>query len=152
MDGGPQKLDTAFPVPFVQFCKIPRLTGKTGKAYQEQHPDRIKTFLDAELQDFDKILEKEKALRGKDGVRQHPDLYHDAESIFWMLLWWIANAVPATETEVSSMDFHTWVSMQGNQCMKWDTVMHHQDYLGMSVHPAYQPLEELIFSFGDHFL
>ena len=78
------------------FPAMPKLQGKLGLSYSSQFPERMKLFQAA--QDATAAIQVVVDRRENSSSSWSHSLYHDAESVFWMLVWWIVNAIPVGHT------------------------------------------------------
>ncbi|PPQ95988.1 hypothetical protein CVT26_016204 [Gymnopilus dilepis] len=164
-----EPLQPSIHLPVVRYGMLPPppARGHLSNAYRTQFPERIETFLKAEMADHLDSLVKTYDSNGKVKLvskneqiaawRHH--LYHEAESIFWIAVWWIANAVPNVPeqeepTPTPKMDFGIWMAMQGNLAHKRQVIITQAESLGtsLSLHPSYEPLGKLAQSFASYLL
>ena len=107
--------------------------------YTRHHPDRIKRF----------PPEEEKIIRGPSADSENRpwrhELDHDAESVFWLLLYWLVLAQPQkSQKELISMS--TWSTLRGAVHSRIDMV----EILALGrpspglTHSVYQPLLPLL--------
>ena len=76
--------------------------------YAEAHPDRVTKFRIAEI----KIIDPEAVVdKPHDGWRH--ELEHDAESVFWLLLYWAMVVQPKNCSE-EEIDASSWSLLNGN--------------------------------------
>ena len=75
------------------FQPMPKLEGKLGQMYSSHFPDRMKNFQAA--QEATNPIAVIVDVTKKDNLESWSHaLYHDAESVFWMMVWWVVNAIP----------------------------------------------------------
>jgi hypothetical protein len=122
------------------------------KAYKAAVPDRLEAFPPNKVETVEIPSDKpHTSFKHK--------LQYDAESVFWLLLWWAMLACPAEDTspDHKEIDQVVWVNMTG-QHAKLDprgAFFVHSFPSGVVVHPDYGPLETLLEDMarqlrGDH--
>jgi len=119
------------------YWKVPELSQR-ARVYGDVFPDRLTRFQHSPNSPDDHLV--------RIGVPPNPNswrhkLHHDAESAFWLLVWWVANAAPVGCTSEIPIDL--WVPLISNTndtrpleipCTSFD--------------PAYAPLSELLDQLG----
>jgi len=88
----------------VIFDPMPKIeTEEISRLYNKLHPDRVLKFAEA----------NELVIRNPDlTVRGHRhELRHDAESVFWLLLWWGIHACPRGNEAPSTIPAFAWTIM-----------------------------------------
>jgi hypothetical protein len=120
-----------------RYQKVPELSQK-AHVYEDVFPDRLTRFQQGPGSPNDHIVT----------IGAHPDssswrheLRHDAESAFWLLVWWVVNATPDGCT--SEMQIELWVPLIGTAA---DT--RSLDIPTSCLDPAYTPLSELLHQLG----
>lgn len=105
------------------------------EAYSRRHPDRIKRFPPIEYQ--------WKPPSESDSQWRH-ELDHDAESVFWLLFYWVVGAQPP-QSGKEPIDTGTWGNLIGSASSR-NNLLHNlmQPDLKGAIHSAYQPLTPLL--------
>ncbi|PPQ88346.1 hypothetical protein CVT26_013159, partial [Gymnopilus dilepis] len=128
--GGPVKPPSQ--LPYVHFMPIPQLRGKSGGMYERKFPDRVNAFQNAKQAETVKAVSE---------AKWRHSLYHDAESAFWLLVWWLVNAIPEHETKPKRMNLAMWVAMLGDPRER-RVVISEPEFIYEAVHPSYKPLRD----------
>ncbi|KAJ8515929.1 hypothetical protein ONZ45_g6726 [Pleurotus djamor] len=77
------------------------------------------------------------------------ELYHDAESVFWLLFYWIFFAVPSThEEDPEPASFATWVSLSTNHADSRTQLVY--SIPRTLCHPGYEGLRSLLISLASY--
>ena len=131
------------PLPAV-FAAVPGIPDSPGP-YGEVHPDRVKKFPGSN----EEIIINPKRVGDESQKSQlkrwRHELQHDAESVFWLLLYW-AMVVQPEECHKETIDLADWTSLLGN----FETRERYVDSLSLYAtsfnitHPFYYPLRPLI--------
>ena len=107
--------------------------------YAKAHPDRVKKFPSGQAE---RILVDPDDLDRSQGYSWRHELNHDAESIFWLLLYWAMVAQPEGTSSKENIKTASWCQLNGDhrsrQVLLW---------VGMSskaTHLFYEPLRPLI--------
>ena len=117
------------------FMTIPELSQQARAAYRENYPERLVRFNPSSRHTV--------RIKGPiDLSAFRHELRHDAESAFWLLLYWVLNAA-AVQGPTTPVPAELWVSFTGTQ----------MDIrpLGIPAHaldPSYAPLSELLRQLG----
>ena len=133
-------------MPMPQFDQV----NEAYEAYKDAVPDRLETFLP----------NKEKYYRNASDKPYDPfkhKLQYDAESVFWLLLWWAIQACPlGASLDDNKIDERDWAALRSKQDEKRDPRERFvKESLTDVFHPAYEPLEALLEDMaeqlcGDH--
>jgi hypothetical protein len=120
------------------------------KAYEAAVPDRLKAFPATEVRIYLVMSD----------IPQTPfkhKLQYDAESVFWLLLWWAIQAYPLGHSlKDNQIDERDWVALRGKQDENRDPRERFvKESLNDVLHPVYNPLESLLEDMaeqlrGDH--
>ncbi len=78
------------------FYRIPDVFSSAAQKYRAAYPDRVKRFT-GHVSDHDHMPG---LARYPSNISPHHALRHDAESVYWVLVWWAVRAAP--EGKVSS--------------------------------------------------
>ena len=128
---------------------MPQLN-QANEAYKDAVPERLMAFPPNEGE-FYSI--------GRDKPREpfKHRLQYDAESVFWLLLWWAILACPGgSSPDENEIQEKHWVALAGEQDEKWDPREHFiRNSLKGVFHPTYEPLQKLLQDMakqlrGDH--
>ncbi|KAI0283159.1 hypothetical protein BC826DRAFT_1110371 [Russula brevipes] len=106
---------------------------KIPEPYSRRHPERIKKFPPMEFE-F-----KPPSEGGTNSQFRH-ELDHDAESVFWLLLYWVVRAQPRQSGE-ESIDPGTWANLIGSANARNNLL---RANLQSATHSAYRPLAPLL--------
>ena len=90
---------------------VPRIPDSPDR-YAEVHPDRVKKFPNSEkrrLFDPEQVGDESQKSQPK---RWRHELEHDAESVFWLLLYW-AMVVQPEKHPKEKIDAEYWVQLNG---------------------------------------
>jgi hypothetical protein len=120
--------------------------------YANRFPERCQQFLDCQATRSTDILRRTDP-HCSPGSFTLPtfrhELYHDAESIFWVMFYWVLLVKPAASATDSMADsrvpFLTWAEMQtseGKDCI----IGRAHRFLAKNLHPSYSGLAPLIAS------
>jgi hypothetical protein len=141
-----QKRGTYTLMPMPQFDQAPEAYGAYGAAV----PDRLRAF--------PKNIER--LYRLPNDIRHNPfkhELQYDAESVFWLLLWWAISAYPAdVAADDKKIDDRVWDALTKKQDADEDPRERFVDKpLDNILHPSYKHLETLLEEMawqlrGDH--
>ena len=117
--------------------KVPELSQK-AQAYRDVFPDRLKRFQNSPGSPNRHIVD---IGAPPNSSSWHHELRHDAESVFWLLVWWVVNATPDGCT--SEMPVGLWgplvdITVDARQL----------DIPSSGLDPAYAPLSELLHQLG----
>ena len=121
------------------FQKVPELSQK-AQVYGDVFPERLTRFQQSPGSPDDHIVR----------VGTHPDssslrheLHHDAESAFWLLVWWVVNAAAPTDDRTSEIPIGLWAAFVDTKAdnRPWNIASDCLD-------PAYAPLSELLDQLG----
>ena len=120
-----------------QYMKVPELSQK-AQAYRDVFPDRLKRFQNSSGSPNGHIVYMGAP---PNSSSWHHELRHDAESVFWLLVWWIVNATPDGCT--SEMPVGLWgplvdITVDARQL----------DIPSSGLDPAYALLSELLHQLG----
>ncbi|KAI0283158.1 hypothetical protein BC826DRAFT_239977 [Russula brevipes] len=120
-------------VPLPMFGGIIPQVPKIPEPYSQRHPERIKKFppMESEL--------KRPSEDGTNSQFRH-ELDHDAESVFWLLLYWVVGARPRQSGE-ESIDPGIWANLIGSADNR-DNLL--QSNMKGATHSAYRPLIPLL--------
>jgi hypothetical protein len=133
---------------------MPQLDQENGayKAYDAAIPDRLRAFPPNKEERYEIPIDKEiNPFKHK--------LQYDAESVFWLLLYWAIRACPVENTSPASKKIakRYWGPLTDTQDEAWDPreAFLGQNFPSGAVHPVYQPLELLLENMaqqlrGDH--
>ena len=115
---------------------VPRSPGP----YTHHHPERVKTF------PFKGRLLVESASPDSVNRQWRHELDHDAESVFWLLLYWVVGAQPA-ECEKEEINANIWTGLTG-ESVKLRTgllrSLSEEESLEELTHSAFRPLLPLL--------
>ena len=121
------------------YQKVPELSQK-AHVYGDVFPDRLSRFQCSPGSPDDHIVK----------VGGHPDssswrheLRHDAESVFWLLVWWVVNAAAPTDGSTSKVPIGIWASLVDTK-----TDIRPWKIASDCLDPAYAPLSELLHQLG----
>ncbi|KAH9961862.1 hypothetical protein BGW80DRAFT_1357311 [Lactifluus volemus] len=96
------------PVPPV-FARVPGIPNSPGR-YADAHPDRVKNFSSSNKEFI--FNPKETGDNEFHGMWRH-ELEHDAESVFWLLIYWAVVAQPEN-TPKEKIDTESWAALNGD--------------------------------------
>jgi hypothetical protein len=96
------------PVPPV-FARVPGIPNSPDR-YADAHPDRVKNFSSSNKEFI--FNPKETGDNEFHGMWRH-ELEHDAESVFWLLLYWAVVAQPEN-TPKEKIDTESWAALNGD--------------------------------------
>ena len=118
------------------YVRVPQLS-QMAHAYGKFFPDRLTRFQPSSVRYVTEI--------GNDltSSPQRHELRHDAESTFWLLLWWVITATPA-DGDATEIPSEFWVPLVGTA----------EDARSLNIpttclDPAYAPLSELLGQLAD---
>jgi len=97
-----------YPEGVYELPPTPEVASELQRRYQETLPDRVAVFPANDTEELFKVP------RGDDGILSNFRhlLRYDAESIFWLLLWWCIQAQPV-EGVSSDIPQNYWFSLVG---------------------------------------
>ncbi|KAF8149829.1 hypothetical protein B0H34DRAFT_862560 [Crassisporium funariophilum] len=120
------------------YKSVPQITAQVRAAYKAAHPDRSISFPDSTGYELSRI-----GTADENDFRH--ELYHDAESAYWLLLRWVLLAYPAgtLPTEIPPT---LWVLLTGtdNDYRPYRIAPH-------SLNPGYRELAQLLADIGGVF-
>jgi hypothetical protein len=119
-----------------QFMKVPELSQK-AHVYEVVFPDRLTRFQRSQGSSDDHIV---KISAPPDLSSWRHELRHDAESAFWLLVWWVVNA--ASDGCTSQIPVEVWAPLVGATIDARSL-----DIPSSCLDPAYAPLSELLHQF-----
>jgi hypothetical protein len=121
-------------------CDIVPGIPESPHRYAKFHPDRVKKFPGSEPRFFFDPDESQKSQR----KRCRHELDHDAESVFWLLVYWAMSVQPEKPGLKEPIDSALWANLLG-------TFHHRQNFVeGLAkrpdnlTHSSYEPLQSLI--------
>ena len=110
------------------------------ECYRQHHPERVETFPSK------RRLLVESASPDSDNRQWRHELDHDAESVFWLLLFWIVGAQPA-ECEKEEINSGIWANLTG-ESVKLRTgllrSLSEEESLEELAHSTFRPLLPLL--------
>jgi hypothetical protein len=119
------------------FAFIPRIPDSPD-IYAKAHPDRVEKFPSSTSRKRD-ILDPELIENTSHGKFRH-ELNHDAESVFWLLLYWAMVVQPEGCSE-EYINPGSWDNLIGNHTSRQDLI---RGGLSQVTHSFYKPLLPLI--------
>jgi hypothetical protein len=127
-------VETGKAVPLSDVGRVPDVP-KSPEVYASNHPDRINKFKSANW----RMLEKPE----RNASPWRHELDHDAESVFWLLVYWAMVVQPADLVDSSELiDTFFWASLLGgatNRNMLVGCLAHYTVPSGLT-HSSYTPL------------
>ena len=119
--------------PFVR--GMPELLPLAREAYERVFPDRLDRF---PCDDGHTVT-----IGDTSDVVWHHELWHDAESAFWLLVWWTVTAYPE-DSSMTQLPASLWTSFT-------DTLLDTRPctFSSEAVHNGYLPLHELLTQVGN---
>jgi hypothetical protein len=122
------------------FARVPGIPNSPDR-YARVHPDRVKKFPSSnEELSFDP---KEIAGKKIPGMWRH-ELEHDAESVFWLLLYW-AMVVQPENIPKEKIDVGSWADLNGDHTSRHRLIHSIPELMSPKLlHPFYDPLRPLI--------
>ena len=121
-----------------QYMMVPELSQK-AHMYEDIFPNRLSRFQQSRGSPNDYIV---RIGAPPNSSSQRHELRHDAESAFWLLVWWIVNATP--DGCRSEMPNELWVPLVGTT---FD--IRPLDIPSSGLDPAYSLLSELLHQLGE---
>jgi hypothetical protein len=108
--------------------------------YTRHHPDRIKKF------PFKERLLVESRLSDSVNRPWRHGLDHDAESVFWLLLYWVVGAQPSAQRQKEDIVAGIWTNLTGPVSLRTGLLrsLSEEEPLEEVVHSFYQPLLPLL--------
>jgi hypothetical protein len=116
---------------------VPQITAQVRAAYTAAHPDRLIRFSDSTALEFSRV--------GTDRNKFRHDLYHDAESAYWLLLRWAMLAYPVGTTPIE-IPSALWMVLTAS-----DIDIRPYCMPAASLNPGYTGLEKLLEQVGGIF-
>jgi hypothetical protein len=129
--GGPLGKDRKL----LEYCGMPE---SSSEVYRKVFPDRLVKFPTSESFPVKINLRDDKKL-------WRHELYHDAESVFWLLVWWALQASPKDAEVTTTIPRWIWSTFanttegDGRSC----------DIAQYTLDPSYEPLKGLLEQLGD---
>ena len=129
--GGPLREDRRW----TEYCGMPE---SLSEAYGKVFPDCLVKFPTSESFLVKINLSDDEAL-------WHHELYHDAESVFWLLAWWALQASPKDAEMTTTIPHWIWstftntTEVDGRSC----------NIAGYQLDPSYEPLKDLLRQLGN---
>ena len=123
-----------------EFNPMPQL-GAARDVYEDQYPDRLQSFPPNE----------ETSCKKTESSRLEPyqhQLRYDAESVFWLFLWWSLQIRPAESESEELVSEEHWGNFISKMDMR-DRVFISRGIPKNLLHTEYQPLEELLKQMAD---
>jgi hypothetical protein len=114
--------------------------------YELQYPDRLQRF------PLDKLISRREPTTSLLSPFQH-QLRYDAESVFWLFVWWSLQIRPADSKSEDFIHTQYWSNLTGEiDCRHYFI---HPGFPEGALHPEYEPLEGLLRQMaeqltGDH--
>ncbi len=106
--------------------------------YKQAHPRRIERF--NEIEPF--ILDSDTATLSSSHWRH--ELYHDAESIFWLIFYWLTRAQPAKSSREEPIPLRVWSQFTGNSPARHDLIQSLASKYMQALHSSLHPVSNLI--------
>ena len=118
---------------------VPELSQK-AHVYGDVFPDRLTRFQCSPGSPDDHIV---RVGARPDLSSWRHELRHDAESVFWLLVWWAVNAAAPTAGSTSKIPIGMWASL-----VDTNIDIRPLNIASDSLDPAYAPLSELLNQLG----
>uniref|UniRef100_A0A8H7Y1F4 Fungal-type protein kinase domain-containing protein n=1 Tax=Psilocybe cubensis TaxID=181762 RepID=A0A8H7Y1F4_PSICU len=127
---------------FTPFTALPQ----APSMYKKLHPERTTRFDSEKLGLY--ILKEAPGDLRSDRVWRH-ELYHEAESIFWIIVYWLlrANPEPGTELSKETIPLPIWVSLLESAYSRNIVIFSFQQsakYCARNIHSKLLPVLELV--------
>jgi hypothetical protein len=122
------------------FARVPGIPNSPDR-YARVHPDRVKKFPSSN----EELSFNPKEIAGKKipGMWRH-ELEHDAESVFWLLLYW-AMVVQPENIPKEKIDVGSWADLNGDHTSRHRLIVSIPLVMSANLlHPFYDPLRPLI--------
>jgi len=128
------------------FARVPGIPN-CPDIYAKAHPDRVKKFPNPKPvsgPEYTKTIDPEDPDLSQDNSWGH-ELNHDAESIFWLLLYW-AMVVQPEGISKENIDAVSWGHLNGDHEVRQDLVLalYRRGISSEVTHSFYKPLRPLI--------
>ena len=112
-------------------------TPNSPDIYAEVHPDRVKKFPSSTK----KLIIDPDTIENTSHDEFRHELNHDAESVFWLLLYWAMVVQPEGSFSKERIDAQSWGGLNGDHKSRQDFI---QGRLSHITHSFYNPLRPLI--------
>ena len=106
--------------------------------YKQAHPRRIERF--DKIKPF--ILDSDTANLSSSHWRH--ELCHDAESIFWLIFYWLVRAQPAKSSQEEPIPSHVWSQFTGDSSARHDLIQSLASKYMQALHSSMHPVSDLI--------
>lgn len=112
--------------------------------YKQIHPQRIDHFKDIEQSILDS------ATATLSSSHWHHELYHDAESIFWLIFYWLVRAQPTnSESQEEPILSYVWSQLTGDYSARHFLIQSLASNGIKALHSSLHPVSDLIASLAD---
>ncbi|KAF8174547.1 hypothetical protein BJ912DRAFT_44745 [Pholiota molesta] len=118
---------------------VPQITAQVRAAYTAAHPDRLIRFSDSIPLEFSRV-------GTADQNKFRHQLYHDAESAYWLLLRWAILAYPVDDDTPTEIFSELWGALTGIK-----TDIRPYSIQPDSLNPGYRELHQLLADVGGVF-
>jgi hypothetical protein len=119
--------------PLEDLIIVPKVP-QSPAVYEDNHPDRIKTFPHSSRV----LLDLSTGI--PDLLTLRHELDHDSESVFWLLLFWVVGAQPEGKKD-EPVNAPIWCGLMGSAEIRVGLL---RGSLNRATHSAYQPLRPLL--------
>jgi len=113
--------------------------------YKALYPDRVTDFLPSEQPEESIIKVRVQNLPSEEFKHL---LRYDAESVFWIILFWSILAQPATSKTKSQISSQAWQNFTGLQDMRYYVYVNTS--LPIPLHPEFSPMSKLLENMREH--
>jgi hypothetical protein len=134
-----------YPSGFFEFPPMPPVCLTLLPRYKALYPDRVTDFLPSEQPEESIIGVRVQNLPSEEFKHL---LRYDAESVFWIILFWSILAQPATSKTKSQISSQAWQNLTGLQDIRYYVYVNTS--LPIPLHPEFSPMSKLLENMREH--